>query len=106
MALPVYVAATVFVPTVPKATWHVATPAFRVCVPPVHVMLFPPLVNETVPVGVPLPGLTAATVAVKVTVCPVTEGLTDDVRAVVVLAAFTVCVIGEDVEPVKTPAPG
>ena len=54
--LPVYVAATVFVPTVPKATWHVATPAFRVCVPPVHVMLFPPLVNETVPVGVPLPG--------------------------------------------------
>jgi hypothetical protein len=43
----------------------------------------------TVPVGVPAPGLTTATVAVKVTDCPNTDGLTDDARLVVVLALFT-----------------
>jgi hypothetical protein len=44
----------------------------------------------TVPVGVPAPGLTTATVAVKVVDCPKTVGLTDEVRLVVVLALFTV----------------
>jgi hypothetical protein len=43
----------------------------------------------TVPVGVPAPGLTTATVAVNVTLCPKAEGLTDDVRLVVVLALLT-----------------
>ena len=43
----------------------------------------------TVPVGVPAPGLTTATVAVKVVDCPKTVGLTDEVRLVVVLALFT-----------------
>ncbi len=43
----------------------------------------------TVPAGVPAPGLTGATVAVKVVDCPKTVGLTDDVRLVVVLALFT-----------------
>jgi hypothetical protein len=43
----------------------------------------------TVPVGVPAPGLTTATVAVKVTLCPKTDGLTDDARLVVVLALLT-----------------
>jgi hypothetical protein len=40
----------------------------------------------TVPVAVPAPGETAATVAVKVTVWPKAEGLAEDVNAVVVLA--------------------
>ena len=40
----------------------------------------------TVPVTVPAPGETALTVAVKVTDCPKTAGLVEDVNAVVVLA--------------------
>ena len=43
----------------------------------------------TDPVGVPAPGLTTATVAVNVTLCPNTDGLTEDVRLVVVLALLT-----------------
>jgi hypothetical protein len=46
----------------------------------------PPSRNVTVPVGVPVPGKTGLTVAVKVTNWPETEGLTDDVTAVVVPA--------------------
>jgi len=46
--------------------------------------------NTTLPVGVPDPGPTAATVAVKVTGSPNTDGLTDEVTAVVVDAPFTV----------------
>jgi hypothetical protein len=47
--------------------------------------------NVTVPVGLlgPLP----VTVAVKVTVCPDTDGLAEDASTVVVGAALTVCVI-------------
>ena len=43
----------------------------------------------TVPAGVPAPGLTTATVAVKVTDWPKTDGLTEEVRLVVVLALLT-----------------
>ena len=42
--------------------------------------------NWTVPVAVPAPGAVAATVAVKVTDSPKTEGFTEDVNAVVVFA--------------------
>ncbi len=45
-----------------------------------------PSKNSTDPVAVPAPGETAATVAVKVTDCPKSEGFTEDVNAVVVLA--------------------
>jgi len=38
----------------------------------------------TVPVGVPVAGGVTLTVAVKVTSCPKTDGLADEVRAVVV----------------------
>ncbi len=65
----------------------VATPEpFSVPVPKVAA----PSLKVTVPVGVPAPGETALTVAVKVTDCPKTDGLTDDVRFVLVLALFTV----------------
>jgi hypothetical protein len=40
--------------------------------------------KETLPVGVPDPGATGLTVAVNVTVCPNTDGFTDETTAVVV----------------------
>ena len=55
----------------------------------------------TVPVGVPLPGATAATVAVNVTDCPKAEGFALDATAVVVVAWLTACDNAEDVLPVK-----
>ena len=48
-----------------------------------------PSKNSTDPLAVPAPGVVVATVAVKVTDCPNTEGLVEDVNAVVVLALFT-----------------
>ena len=48
-----------------------------------------PSKNWTVPSAVPAPGAIVATVAVKVTDSPKTEGFTEDVNAVVVLALFT-----------------
>ena len=49
-----------------------------------------PFLNVTVPVGVPVPGATAATVAVKVTDCPNTDGLCDETTVVELAALFTV----------------
>jgi hypothetical protein len=43
----------------------------------------------TDPVGVPAPGLTTATVAVNVILCPKVDGLRDEARVVVVLALLT-----------------
>ena len=57
----------------------------------------PSMVKVTVPVGVPAPGATALTVAVKVTVWPDSDGLTEEVTVVVLLALLTVWVIGEAV---------
>src|SRR5262249_36756820 len=61
--------------------------------------------NVTVPPGMPPPGATAATVAVNVTACPVLEGFNDDVKLVVVLALFTVCVSAADMLPLKFGSP-
>ena len=63
----------------------VATPAARMPVP----MVVRPSKKSTVPVGVPAPGGTAATVAVNVTVWPKTLGLTEEVRVAVVSAGLT-----------------
>ncbi len=71
----------------------VAWPKLKLPVPSVFV----PSLKITEPVGVPAPGDTALTVAVKVTDCPDTDGLADEATAVVVLAWFTVCVSAEDV---------
>ena len=49
-----------------------------------------PVPNSTVPVGMPLAGATAATVAVKVTVCPNTDGLAEELRLVALPARLTV----------------
>jgi hypothetical protein len=52
---------------------------------------FEPSLKVTVPpLGVPLPGNTAITVAVSVTPCPNTDGFGDSPAVVLVLAAFTV----------------
>ena len=53
--------------------------------------------NVTIPVGVPTPGATAFTVAVKSTDCPNTDGFTDDTTDVVVAAMLTLCVSVEEV---------
>src|SRR5437763_14566523 len=54
------------------------------------VMAVPPSMKVTFPVGVPAPGLLAVTVAVKVTDCPDTDGLAEELTAVVVPA----CAVG------------
>jgi hypothetical protein len=69
----------------------VTTPALKVLVANELV----PSLKVTVPVGVPLPGGTAVTVAVNVTVWPDTEGLDDELSAVLLASVFTVCVKGE-----------
>src|SRR3954447_9444339 len=64
-----------------------------------------PSLNVTLPVGVPPPGATAATVAVKVTAWPVTAGLTDDRRATVDAAGLMVTVVAAEVLSVKPLGP-
>src|SRR6516165_10367764 len=64
-----------------------------------------PSLKVTVPVGVPAPGETAATVAVKVTAWPVTAGLTDDFRATVVAAGLTVTATAAEVLAAKPLTP-
>src|SRR5438128_11788015 len=59
----------------------------------------------TVPVGVPVPGAVAVTVAVKVTDWPETEGLTEEATAVVVLAALTAWVKFGEVLPLELASP-
>ena len=53
-------------------------------------MFVAPSRKFTVPVGDPAPGAVTVTVAVNVTDCPNTDGLTDDANVVVVLALLTV----------------
>src|SRR5439155_1301539 len=64
-----------------------------------------PSKNVTVPVGVPLPGAVAFTVAVNVTACPTTAGFADDATVVVVDALPMVWLSAADVLPVKPVSP-
>ena len=66
-----------------------------------------PSLNCTVPVGVPTPRATDATVAVNVVDCPNTKGLAEEVSAVVLRARFTTCgfVFSDPVLPVKFALP-
>src|SRR5262245_5338293 len=59
----------------------------------------------TVPVGVPAPGATAASVAVKVTAWRGAAGLTDDVRATAVAARLTVTAAAAEVLSAKLLVP-
>ncbi len=67
----------------------VAKPPLRLMGPPKGE---PSIENCTVPLGVPAPGATALTAAVKITLCPKTEGLDEELTEVMVAARFTVCV--------------
>ena len=64
-----------------------------------------PSLKVTVPVGLPAPGLTGATVAVKVTFCPKVAGLGAPTSAVVVDALSTTCVKMVDVLAAKLASP-
>src|SRR5262249_36574188 len=66
---------------------------------------FLPTRNVTVPLGVPDPGATAATVAVNVTARPVTPGLADDPRAAAVAARLTLTAAVAELLPVKPALP-
>src|SRR5438445_11349998 len=80
-----------WLPTLKVDVAHVATPTASACAPQPVIELAPSL-KFTLPVGVPAPGAVAVTVAVNVTLCPNTDGFTDDVRLVDVLAWLTTCV--------------
>ena len=63
-----------------------------------------PKSNTTVPVGVPAPGPTGATVAVNATDSPTSEGSGTSVNTVVVAAAFTAWV-PDPTDPEKFASP-
>ena len=80
----------------------------KVALPPTSVAVASvvlPSMNATVPLGVPEPGTTALTAAAKVTVCPNTDGFTDDVTVVELESLLTVCVIPADVLLAKLVSP-
>jgi hypothetical protein len=64
-----------------------------------------PSLKVTVPVGVPAPGATAATVAVNVTDWPKTDGVPDVAIDVVVDAWLTTCEMAGEVLVVKLVSP-
>src|SRR5712691_10846520 len=82
---------------------------FRAAVPPLSVTALPrllaPSLNWTVPVGVPAPGETALTVAVKVTLSPDTDGFSDDVTPAVVDALLTAWLTAVEVLPATALSP-
>ena len=56
-----------------------------------------PFLKVTLPVGTAVPGEFAVTVAVKVTIWPLREGLSDEVTALVLPSWFTTWVRTEEV---------
>ena len=64
-----------------------------------------PSLNVTLPVGTAVPGELATTVAVKVTVWPRLDGLSEEVTELVVASLFTVCVKAEEVLALKLESP-
>jgi hypothetical protein len=75
------------VPTVSEEVEKVATPLLFTELAPSAVV---PSQKVTVPVGAPVPGAIALTVAVSVTVAPRTEGFTSAVSAIAVETCMTV----------------
>jgi hypothetical protein len=101
LVLPLEAAVSVWLPADSVVVLNVAVPLVRGTAG----WAVPSRVKTTLPVGVPTPGATALTVAVKVTACPKTEGLAEDVTAVLVLALLTVCVKLAEVLGLKFPSP-
>ena len=92
-------------PTDKLATTQVAVPATATGRAPQPAMVTPPSWKLTVPVLVPDAGGAAVTVAVKVTLCPKAEGLTDEASAVAVLPTLTTWISGADVLVLKFASP-
>jgi hypothetical protein len=82
---PPYFAVIELAPAPSAVVGKVAAPLLKVPVP----SEVEPLKNSTVPLGVPAPGLTGATVAVSVTLSPLTGVLGEKVTVVVVVACDT-----------------
>jgi hypothetical protein len=75
---------------------------------PIVVVTPPPCevaVKTTVPVGVPDPGATAPTVAVRVMACPKTDRFADEARITEAFALFTVSSCDDDWTLVKSLSP-
>jgi hypothetical protein len=87
LPLPVYSAVIEWDATLSALVERVAWPPLNAPVPKVVA----PSLKVTDPVGVPLPGETAETVAVNVTDWPDTEVFCDEETAIVVFALLTVC---------------
>src|ERR1051325_5639426 len=71
----------------------------KVTTPPLSVLVASeaaPSLKVTVPLGVPTPGKTALTVAVKVTFWPKTDGFCDETTAVLLLALLTTWLKAEE----------
>ena len=98
---PSYCAMIEFAPDDSVSAVSVATPSLRFTVPSGSV----PLKNSTLPVGVPVPGLAALTVAVRVTVWPETGDVGKYVTAVDELACWTVTVTADEVLEVSLLSP-
>src|SRR5213592_4717589 len=93
VAFPLNAAVREWLPTARVVTLSDALPLTSVTVP----STVAPSLNVTVPVGTPVAGATAVTVELSVTACPAVDGLGADVRVVLVLPGFTVCVTAADV---------
>ena len=91
----------VWLPTASVEVANVALPELKAAVARVAA----PSRKVTVPVGVPAPGETALTVAVKVTAWPNTDGFTDEVTVVELEALLTVWVMAAEVLLLKFVSP-
>ena len=90
-----------WLPTASDEVASVALPELKLAVPSVAA----PSRNVTVPVGVPVAGATALTVAVKVTNWPKRDGFNDEVTVVELKALATVWVMAEEVLLLKLVSP-
>jgi hypothetical protein len=99
---PLYVAVILRTPTRRELVDNVAFPVLSTIRVP---RLVVPSLKVTVPVGVPAPGGGTATVAVKATLCPKTDGLGVLTSVVVVVGWMTVTVTGDETLVLKLPSP-
>src|SRR2546422_4040016 len=95
----------VWLPAPGNVTAQVAVPATESGCAPQPAMVTPPSRKLTVPVGVPEAEPVTITVAVNVTLWPHTQGVTDDVTALLVLPLFTVWVRFGEVVGLKFASP-
>ena len=91
----------------PRARVEVVNVAWAAVMVTLAARVVAPSVKVTVPPGVPAPGATAATVAVKVTLWPNRDGLGAELTVLLLEALFTTWGLAESfpVELVKLPSP-